>query len=138
MMSTHQLRCTGCATRIDGVSAPSDFRCPVCARLYEVVYPWSDAEAGTSSASLPNPSALRWLWQERRTSSMALDQSGVWRFRDLLPIVKNFDHVTTLREGNAVAGHPLGAGQAPRHESDRVVQGYGDDGGFIGGSGAWL
>ncbi len=99
-MSTHQLRCTGCATRIDGVSAPSDFRCPVCARLYEVVYPWSDAEAGTSSASLPNPSALRWLWQERRTSSMALDQSGVWRFRDLLPIVKNFDHVTTLREGN--------------------------------------
>jgi threonine synthase len=49
--------------------------------------------------SLPNPSALRWLWQERRTSSLAIDQSGVWRFRDLLPIVAN-DHITTLREGN--------------------------------------
>jgi threonine synthase len=31
---------------------------------------------------------------------MAVDQSGVWRFRELLPIVKNFDNVVTLREGN--------------------------------------
>jgi threonine synthase len=51
-------------------------------------------------ANRPNPSALRWLWQERRTSTLANDQSGVWRFRDLLPIVDDFDHVVTLREGN--------------------------------------
>jgi threonine synthase len=56
--------------------------------------------AGAETARLPNPSALRWLWQERRTSTLSLDQSGVWRFRDLLPIVKNFDHAVTLREGN--------------------------------------
>ena len=31
---------------------------------------------------------------------MAVDQSGVWRFRELLPIVKNFENVVTLREGN--------------------------------------
>ena len=31
---------------------------------------------------------------------MAIDQSGVWRFRDLLPIVKDFERVVTLREGN--------------------------------------
>jgi threonine synthase len=31
---------------------------------------------------------------------MAVDQSGVWRFRDLLPIVKDFERVVTLREGN--------------------------------------
>jgi len=31
---------------------------------------------------------------------MAVDQSGVWRFRDLLPIVDNPDNVVTLREGN--------------------------------------
>jgi threonine synthase len=43
---------------------------------------------------------MRHLWQERRTSTMAVDQSGVWRFRELLPIVKNFDNVVTLREGN--------------------------------------
>jgi len=47
----------------------------------------------------PNPNALRYLWQERRTSSLAIDQSGVWRFRDLFPIVDD-DKVVTLREGN--------------------------------------
>ena len=31
---------------------------------------------------------------------MAVDQSGVWRFRDLLPIVDDLDKVVTLREGN--------------------------------------
>jgi threonine synthase len=47
----------------------------------------------------PNPSALRYLWQERRTSTMSIDQSGVWRFRDLLPIVAD-QKIVTLREGN--------------------------------------
>jgi threonine synthase len=31
---------------------------------------------------------------------MPIDQSGVWRFRDLLPIVDNPENVVTLREGN--------------------------------------
>ncbi len=49
---------------------------------------------------LPNASALRWLWQERRTSTLPADQSGVWRFRDLLPILDDTDRPVTLREGN--------------------------------------
>jgi threonine synthase len=68
-----------------------------------VVYAWSPGEdAGLPGASvrMPNPGALKYLWQERRTSTMAVDQSGVWRFRDLLPIVENMDRVVTLREGN--------------------------------------
>ncbi len=87
---------------ISGESIPSDFRCAACNSLFEIVYPWSSGlESSASSAvSLPNPAALRWLWQERRTSTQAIDQSGVWRFRDLLPIVRDMDHVTTLREGN--------------------------------------
>ena len=97
MISTHQLRCTGCAVRISGDQVPSDFRCGSCGSLFEVVYPWS--EKG-SNQQLPNASALRWLWQERRTSTQPIDQSGVWRFRDLLPIVNDFERVTTLREGN--------------------------------------
>jgi threonine synthase len=97
MISTHQIRCTGCAASIPGEQVPSDFRCAACGSLFEVVYPWS---TGGTSTTLPNPSALRWLWQERRTSSQAIDQSGVWRFRDLLPIVRDLDSVTTLREGN--------------------------------------
>lgn len=101
MISTHQIRCTGCAVSIAGERIPANFRCADCGSLFEIVYPWSaGAGTGSPSVSLPNPSALRWLWQERRTSSLAVDQSGVWRFRDLLPIVRDLDHVTTLREGN--------------------------------------
>ena len=118
-VATHHLRCTECAAVIPKDEASSNFRCPQCNGLYEVVYPWSDvkpgaklepkadAQSGTQTATfsdlvnlLPNPSALRWLWQERRTSTMAVDQSGVWRFRDLLPIVDDFEKVVTLREGN--------------------------------------
>src|ERR1700761_3863758 len=98
-VATHHLRCTECAAVIGKDEVSSNFRCPLCNGLYEVVYPWTNATAGPESR-LPNPSALRWLWQERRSSSMPIDQSGVWRFRDLLPIVSNLDHVVTLREGN--------------------------------------
>ena len=101
MSATHQLRCTNCGTKIAGESVSSDFRCPICQGLYEVVYPWSAGEATEGMhVRMPNPSALRHLWQERRTSTMAVDQSGVWRFRDLLPIVRDMDRVVTLREGN--------------------------------------
>ena len=48
----------------------------------------------------PNPGALKWLWRERRCSSESLDQSGVWRFRELLPILDSFGNAVTLREGN--------------------------------------
>ncbi len=102
-VATHQLRCTECGTRIAGSAVNSIFRCPACNGLYDVIYPWSSIPNGDTPASdskLPNPSALRWLWQERRTSTMPIDQSGVWRFRDLLPIVDNPENVVTLREGN--------------------------------------
>ena len=67
-----------------------------------MVYPWSATPSASSggTAMPPNPNALRWLWQERRTSTLSIDQSGVWRFRDLFPIVKDFERVVTLREGN--------------------------------------
>jgi threonine synthase len=111
MSSTHQLRCTGCGARIAPGASSSDFRCPDCNGLYEVVYPWSPSgsPAGSPAGSvseaaspvrLPNPGALRYRWQELRTSTLPIDQSGVWRFRDLLPILDNLDHVVTLREGN--------------------------------------
>jgi threonine synthase len=101
MSSTHQLRCTGCGARIAAGASASDFRCPDCNGLYEVVYPWSPGEAAAgASVRMPNPHGLIARWQELRTSTLPIDQSGVWRFRDLLPIVENLDHVVTLREGN--------------------------------------
>src|ERR1700761_6272052 len=104
-LSVHRLRCTGCGVRIDGAQAQSNFRCAQCGELFEVEYAWSDGAAWSDGLAergtlyRPNPGALKHLWQERRTSSLAVDQSGVWRFRDLLPIVAE-DRVVTLREGN--------------------------------------
>jgi threonine synthase len=113
-LDAHSLRCTECGSGIPGDAVASDFLCPNCQGLYEVVYPWSANRSAHPTASrsapetpaspasdtrFPNPSALRWLWQERRTSTLPIDQSGVWRFRDLLPIVKT-ENVVTLREGN--------------------------------------
>lgn len=107
MSATHQLRCTNCDARIAADFASSDFRCPDCSGLYEVIYPWSPGvgilgspQDPAADIRLPNPNALRYKWQELRTSSMAIDQSGVWRFRDLLPILNNLDNVITLNEGN--------------------------------------
>ena len=105
MSSSHQLRCTDCGDKIPGTRAASDFRCTFCGGLYEVIYPWSPGTSTSDltdagSARLPNPSALRYLWEERRSSTMAVDQSGVWRFRDVLPILDDANHAVTLREGN--------------------------------------
>jgi threonine synthase len=93
----HQLRCFGCGARIRGVEAQPDFRCVVCGDLFEVEYPGWGERGGHDR---PNPGALRWLWRERRCSSEALDHSGVWRFRELLPILEDFSNAVTLFEGN--------------------------------------
>jgi threonine synthase len=36
----------------------------------------------------------------RRTSNLPLDQSGVWRYRELIPFLDDYEAVITLREGN--------------------------------------
>ena len=104
MQDVHQLRCTGCASVIAQEALRENFRCPDCGDLYEVEYPaWSEKAAPGAAAvkrNLPNPSALRWLWKERRTSTELKDQSGVWRFRDLLPILNDEANIVSLREGN--------------------------------------
>jgi threonine synthase len=98
----HQLRCFGCGTRIAGADAQPDFRCAQCGELFEVEYPgWLERRGHDR----PNPGALKWLWRERRSSSEALDQSGVWRFRELLPILNSFGSAVTLREGNTPLYH---------------------------------
>jgi threonine synthase len=98
-LPAHLLRCTGCDQRIQAIDAQPDFRCAVCGDLFEVEYRWSRDAPGMLREKLPNAGALRYLWQERRTSSMTADTSGVWRFRDLLPIVED-EQIVTLREGN--------------------------------------
>ena len=98
----HQLRCFGCGARIAGAKAQPDFRCSECGDLFEVEYPGWGQRRGHDR---PNAGALKWLWRERRCSSEALDHSGVWRFRELLPILDSFGNAVTLREGNTPLYH---------------------------------
>jgi threonine synthase len=95
MPEDHQLRCIGCARTIAPGELAGNFRC-ACGELYEVVYPGWHGPKQTR----PNPSALRWLWRERRSSLEAADRSGVWRFREMLPVVGAAEHAVTLGEGN--------------------------------------
>jgi threonine synthase len=95
--SAARMRCISCAA--EHHIAARDFRCSVCGELLEIFYPvWQSAE-GLDSAPF-HPAELKAIWRERRTSRSSLDQSGVWRFRDLLPRLRNWDEVITLREGN--------------------------------------
>ncbi len=98
----HQLRCFGCGSRIAGADAQPDFRCVQCGDLFEVEYPGWSHRGGPDR---PNPGALKWLWKERRCSGEALDASGVWRFRELLPILDSFGNAVSLREGNTPLYH---------------------------------
>jgi threonine synthase len=87
-----RLRCIACGASPD--SASQDFRCTACGDLLEFFFPgW------TSGPAAFDPAALKALWFKRRTSREALDQSGVWRFRELLPHISE-EHAITLREGN--------------------------------------
>jgi threonine synthase len=85
-----RFRCIGCGDL--GDAAGQDFRCRHCSHLLEIIYPqWKDGK--------PNTAELKSTWHNRRLSNCALDLSGVWRFRELLPAL-NDEHVITLHEGN--------------------------------------
>lgn len=96
MNGNHQLRCVGCARCIEPEDLQRDFRCSDCGELFEVIYPGWSGPPHTH----PNPSALRWLWKDRRLSNEAIDRSGVWRFREMLPVVQDAKNIVTLGEGN--------------------------------------
>ncbi len=90
--TAHRLRCIGCDDRIPGVEAAEDFRCRSCGSLFEVEYP---ALPGGGPAE-----GWKRVWAGRRSSHAALDRSGVWRFRELLPFLRDERNVVTLEEGN--------------------------------------
>lgn len=89
--SVSMLRCIGC-----GRTALADrFRCEHCRDLLEIIYPgWEEQGPGGLSSA-----ALKKLWRDRRTSVDAFDQSGVWRFREILPEIPK-SQIITIKEGN--------------------------------------
>lgn len=89
--SVSQLRCIGCGR----TALPDRFRCETCRDLLEIIYPgWEERGPGGLDAA-----SLKQRWLDRRSSRDAADQSGVWRFREILPEI-SVQKVITLREGN--------------------------------------
>jgi threonine synthase len=89
--ATHVLRCVHCRA-LERDPGPH-FRCRECSELLEIAYPeWTGA---------PREFALRLkeVWRERKTSTLAEDVSGVWRYRELLPRVGPRS-IVTMSEGN--------------------------------------
>jgi threonine synthase len=66
------------------------YNCPRCGSLLEARY---------TGPRTPAP-LLKTLWRGRRTSNAPLDQSGVWRYREMIPFLDDYGPVVTLREGN--------------------------------------
>src|ERR1700736_2026076 len=109
-----QLRCIGGGAV--GEEGAKSVRCAQCGDLLEVAFPGWKTNAGTRVAGL-DAAGLKQLWLQRRTSWNALDESGVWRFREILPALHDWSQVITLREGNTPVyelpscGRAAGVGQ---------------------------
>jgi len=90
-ISVSQLRCIGCGR----IALADRFRCEYCRDLLEIIYAgWDDGNSGELA-----PSKLKQLWRDRRESLDPADQSGVWRFREILPEISH-EQIITIREGN--------------------------------------
>jgi threonine synthase len=86
-----RFRCIACRDLSD--SAGQNFRCAQCGDLLEITYPeWKE--------NRPDAEQLKSAWRHRRLSGDAVDLSGVWRFRELLPPLDSSEQAITLREGN--------------------------------------
>ena len=66
-----------------------EHQCPGCGGLLDVQYDFSRLDRH----------AVFKLWQQRKMNSAIIDQSGVWRFRELLPFVPADSEVVSLSEG---------------------------------------
>jgi threonine synthase len=90
-VAAHVLRCVHCGQAQE--TPDRMFRCTHCSELLEAVYP--------ELAAAPKEFVLRLkeVWQERKSSSLPENASGVWRFRELLPQVHR-QNIVTMCEGN--------------------------------------
>jgi len=84
---TPQLACIECEAQFAVTEIL--YNCTSCNGLLETRY---GAQAST-------PAELKALWRARRTSNAPLDNSGVWRYREMLPFLDAEAHAVTLREG---------------------------------------
>ncbi len=66
-----------------------EHQCSACGGLLDVRYDFPRID----------PNSMRQMWQQRKMSSALIDQSGAWRYRELLPFVPQGAKVVSLSEG---------------------------------------
>lgn len=116
------LRCFNSACAAEYPITEVLYNCPTCGGLLETVYPkpsWTAAE-------------MKRTFRERRCDNAPINQSGVWRYRELFPFLGGaHEHIVTLREGNTPL---LDAPKAAAYGGlDRIVfkhQGFNPTGSF--------
>lgn len=84
-----RLECIEPACRARYPITQAIYACPACGGLLEVAYEGDPGE----------PWHLTGVFRERRMSNAAIDESGVWRYRELFPFLDSAEHIVTLREG---------------------------------------
>src|SRR5580704_4155773 len=89
-MATAFLQCVDESCRRRFPLNASEYRCEACGSLLDVEY----------EMAAPDRAALLALWQQRKSSTGIEGQSGVWRFREMLPFIAAGRSVVTLAEGN--------------------------------------
>ena len=97
------------------------YNCPRCGGLLEAEYTGSPGD----------PASLKLLFRRRRTSNAPVDQSGVWRYRELFPFLDDPRHIVTLREGDTpLLDAPRAAAYAGLERITFKHQGYNPTGSF--------
>jgi threonine synthase len=66
------------------------YLCSKCEALLDVNYDFPKRD----------PQELKACFQERKSSLVPINQSGVWRFRELIPFLSDERNIVTLQEGN--------------------------------------
>lgn len=89
-MSTAYLQCIEDQCRLVQRSRRAAYQCAACGGLLEVKYDFDPFD----------PKALREEWHQRRLSGEPIDRSGVWRFRELIPVVNPGTRIISLSEGS--------------------------------------
>jgi threonine synthase len=120
-VSTASLRCIAdsCGTHFDILDVL--YNCPKCGGLLEVAYSGPFAPADE----------LKTTFRNRRLSNAPLDQSGVWRYRELFPFLDHESQVVTLREGNTpVLDAPIAASYGGLDRVTFKHQGFNPTGSF--------
>ncbi len=97
------------------------YSCAACGSLLEVANDFGGVD----------PAPLRREWRARRHSLHPIDVSGVWRFREMLPFVRDPARIVSLPEGNTpLFDAPIAARYAGLDALRFKHQGYNPTGSF--------